>query len=388
MRLFLPASTNYLTNPSFEIDTNDDGLADGWGTVVAHATPSRVAGRLGGYAQRFTFDGTDVNLYDDLFTVTGLSEGDVITASGYLRTNLSGGGGQGPRIQLKSGATDSYTTSVLGITDWARYAVTIAVPAGSTTAVVTLRRITNAGITGTVDYDDLKLTKLAYLDPYHDGSTTDLNNSCAWTGAANASTSTRAASALIATTGLPAAMHTAGTIAMKVSPTLAAANGIAHDFITLHQAAAAFICLSKDTANKFSLTCCGTTANSVLSAAQSYAANSAHVLVGRWTQGGAGTMDLNYDGTNAAQAAQAKTLVQPTAAYFGTLNDGSLASMAYEGPILISPTRKPDAWVTAIQASSGAAYSDIAGLKKNFMAPGDALWVGNLNDISLWTKGT
>src|SRR5919107_1840917 len=44
---------NLLVNPSFETDSNADGLSDSWQNYVNSQTYTRVAGRLSGFAQRF-----------------------------------------------------------------------------------------------------------------------------------------------------------------------------------------------------------------------------------------------------------------------------------------------------------------------------------------------
>jgi hypothetical protein len=49
---------NLAVNGGFELDTNSDGLADSWTlveTVSGTPTTTRVAGRVGGWAQRMAF---------------------------------------------------------------------------------------------------------------------------------------------------------------------------------------------------------------------------------------------------------------------------------------------------------------------------------------------
>jgi len=61
----------------------------------------------------------------------------------------------------------------------------------------------------------------------------------------------------------------------------------------------------------------------------------------------------------------------------------------YEGPVIISPARKSDAWTTAVDAILRGASIDLFTLKRDYMSPGDALFTGNQADGSnLYVKGS
>lgn len=112
--------------------------------------------------------------------------------------------------------------------------------------------------------------------------------------------------------------------------------------------------------------------NNVTSYAQSAvltgAAGVPHFLVGRWVD--ATSLDLNHDGTDVAQVSHATAAEAYTSFSIGG-ETATREATAHIGPFIISPARKTDGWVTAIQANSGAAYSSIPRLVRDFMAVGD-----------------
>jgi hypothetical protein len=87
--------------------------------------------------------------------------------------------------------------------------------------------------------------------------------------------------------------------------------------------------------------------------------------VARWVT--SASADLNYDGTNLDQAAHATAITQPDFIGVGYWAGTTRQNTYPTGPVLISPQRKSDAWVAAIQANSGAAYSDPMRLVRDFM---------------------
>ena len=87
---------NLVLNPSFEVDSNSDGLADNWTlseTVAGAVTLTRVAGLFGSYAQRvqYTGEATDANRYcrilSDLSAVGSVAEGDALYFSAWVKQN-------------------------------------------------------------------------------------------------------------------------------------------------------------------------------------------------------------------------------------------------------------------------------------------------------------
>ena len=59
----------------------------------------------------------------------------------------------------------------------------------------------------------------------------------------------------------------------------------------------------------------------------------------------------------------------------------------YIGPVLISPTRKSDAWTAEIAAYLAGASISIPYLKSHFMSPGDALIPLTPGDSKMYVKG-
>lgn len=74
---------------------------------------------------------------------------------------------------------------------WTRLSSTFVVPAGATLMTVYLNSEDLSVAGSTYDFDQFLIEKTDALQPYFDGNTTDPNYTHAWTGAVNASTSTR-----------------------------------------------------------------------------------------------------------------------------------------------------------------------------------------------------
>lgn len=401
-RLFLPAATNYHANPSLE-GTYVGGLAPGLSVISSALAGSivkePVAGRTGGQAQRIAYTGLagdagDWILMDSAVTAVGsFAAGEVVTASFYYRGTLGAGiynaGGLIAALDAAGASVgNSGAAPMVTSADWTRCSVTYTLPAN--TSKIYLRMQWNGHAEGTVidlAFDDFQIEKSPFPTPYFDGYTVDGNNSCAWTGAANASTSTRAVSDLQFAPGGLSVCQSFGTIAMRYSPLIAAdASPAFQTYAQFDKSGTARTYLDSGgaLANSYRM---GAGGQSASAASQTFGAGSTQCVVGRWSRTGP-TIDLNVNGVDASQVTTAWS-ADPGAIDILRVGYGNgRASNAYEGPLLLSPTRKPDAWVTAIQANSGAAYSDINRLKREFMAPGDALWVGNEGDINLWVKGS
>jgi hypothetical protein len=225
------------------------------------------------------------------------------------------------------------------------------------------------GDTIDITIDDVLIEKSSVLTPYFDGT----YPTCAWTDAANASTSTRTASSLIDAAGAYVA-DAAGTIALRFVPLWAGNDGALHELLSIRDAGdtADAVRIYKDTDNKVKLRLAGAGTKTIDSAAQSFAIGSSHVLVARWNNGDetGPVLNLNLDGTDVAEVANDQTItVGKIVVGAGATNVGA----SYEGPELFAPTYKADAWVTAIQASSGAAYNNLHVLWNTYCASGDLL---------------
>jgi hypothetical protein len=127
----------------------------------------------------------------------------------------------------------------------------------------------------------------------------------------------------------------------------------------------------------------------VANAASSKQAESNHVrvvgtpfgTVGRFA---ADTVDLNVGGTNTAQQIGLGAPVFAGPLAIGCDAAGNNQTPVYIGPVIISPTRKSDAWVTAIQAGSGTTYDNLNTLW-GMMASGDLLLPLDRNGYG-WVK--
>jgi len=84
---------NLILNPSFEVDTNADGLADNWTltkTVSGTPTTSRVAGLFGSYAQRIAYtsssdSGKNMGIFCDTTAVGSVAEGAGLSGGVWVR---------------------------------------------------------------------------------------------------------------------------------------------------------------------------------------------------------------------------------------------------------------------------------------------------------------
>lgn len=84
----------------------------------------------------------------------------------------------------------TYSTQAPNVAGSTRISLTFTVPAGATEAFIRLQNGTSAG-GGDTWWDDFMLEQAPALDTYFDGASTGGNYTYAWTGTANASTSTK-----------------------------------------------------------------------------------------------------------------------------------------------------------------------------------------------------
>jgi hypothetical protein len=377
-RLFLPAATNYCANPSFELDTDSDGRADGWSTWASSIGGTPVFTRVsalrgqGSYAQHLSYTGVAGDSDAALRCITDTSEvdsvapGDVLTVSVDLLGSLSGTLAVIEVVWLKADGSSIISIDAgSGIDPTAtvdRYShTTAAAPAlASRFRVGVLFPGIAEGDTVDASIDDVLVEKSSVLTLYFDGSYPD----CAWTGTANASTSTRTASDLqYSSTGFfGEEMTVAGRTSQLTTGDLNR---------TLFRDGNSTVIFGGGWGQQWRVVLnYGDTASVQLNKA--YAVGDVITYVGRYTTT---TLDLSVNGTDATQVAHA--LGAPTGVGAALGPDG--AYYGYVGPLLVSPTRKSDAWVAAIQADNGAALSNLAQLFSAFMAVGDVLfpWGGD-----------
>lgn len=203
-RELLAASVNHAANTSFELDTNEDGTADGVTLTgaTAETTLSIVDGRLGGHAQRMvaTFDGSPTDGYValDSSAAATFAQGDVATFSAYIKGSAAGITIQ-PYVVVRDSSNSPINTSlgsaVTLTADWQRVTASRTCDVGADRARggFYISALT-AGDTIDLVMDDFQLEKGA-ITPYFNGSTPG----CTWAGTVNASVSNRVISALIYT---------------------------------------------------------------------------------------------------------------------------------------------------------------------------------------------
>ncbi len=161
---------------------------------------------------------------------------------------------------------------------------------------------------------------------------------------------------------------TAGTIAFRFVPQFAGNDNATQRLFYAYVGAYDRVRFFKDMANKVNCAITdGTDTVSSLTAAQSWASGTVHYVVGRWTW--AATVDVNLDSTNATQGDASAVNAQTCDSIY--VGHATVPAPTFIGPAIVSPTRKSDAWVTAIQASSGAAYQSVPRLVRDFLAVGD-----------------
>lgn len=388
-RLFLPAAINYVMDPSFSRLPQANGLVygsayyptDATATVTCSITQEVIEGRLVN-VQNFRIVGNaGVSLYPNFkfpLNAQHYDTGEVITQSLYIRVNEKVGSSAW-NLRTYNQASTKYlagTPLPLVATPMFRDATT-GVISDTQVNVYTYCQLQCTGgfaAGGVMDVSTalLSVTDESILTPYFDGSYDD----CAWTGTADASTSTRTVSALT----LPVTLGSTGfTISGRFTPLWAANDGVAHNLLTLYAGADARATIYKHTDNKLYCTVTdGTDSASSATAALSFAANSTHTFVARCTW--AGTVDLNLDGTDATQGDASAVAAQTidSIAFGGD-------ALSYVGPVTASGTREDDTWTAAIQADSGAAFGSLPLLWDTYMVSGDGL-APLSSDGRMWIK--
>ena len=368
-RLFLPAGTNYCTNPSFELDSNSDGLADGWTsasydhTVVTSRVPA-LTGSRGQYAQRWQVSG-DGSGNATLFCgdMGGCSAGEPFSLSILVDASLVG---CASNIALVGGAFSEL--HILNIPDTGG-AVMLALSGvwAQEHAATHLYWFATDVVDGDsldITIDDVLVGKSSILTPYFDGS----YPSCTWSGTANASTSTRTASDL--RYGVPGlSLDGVGTVACRVTPLYPSTASTWKTFINVTTATGAGAALQQNFGGVYVTEFDGVN-NPFLAVEKVFSTGDVLTCVGR---GDGSWLDLNINGVDGTHASDTSTLSALSQMFVGNSHDQNASALSYIGPIIASPYRKSDAWVAAIQANDGAAYNNLNTLWRNYMTSGDML---------------
>lgn len=171
------ATTNRVTNPSFETNTTDWAAA---GSAIARVS---TCNRIGGYSLRvITNNGAAFEGAEHVVTAN-TAAGTEYTFSAYVR------GSGTMRVSCWDDVTGYQHGSIVTLTDtWQRATLTATFGVGSTVRALEIRTNVQQNITFYIDAVQVEQQDCA--TSYCDGS---LGTGYAWTGAAHASTSTRTA---------------------------------------------------------------------------------------------------------------------------------------------------------------------------------------------------
>jgi hypothetical protein len=354
-RLFLPAATG----ATAMLCPDPQGtLADGtfWpadtantDTTANQALPVPISGTNITKCLKLVNDGTaDAPVTANLTVVASTSYNDSI----YVYAPTLGG-----NLTITSEVGHTFTVAALTAanTGFVRYSVQANTVAGE---VVKGLKFTFAGGTASTVYvTGYNPVAASLVVPYFDGSST--GGGCAWTGTANASTSTRAASVLTyPQSAVPVA--TGGTVALRFSSLGTQATvGAYSSLFSLDKtggAAYGWVIRNQNGSGVGAGFYDGT--DVVSTDGTAFAAASTKAVVARWLD--AATLDCSVNGTPVAQVNAAA--VDPTYAgsfYIGT--QGTNYSYSYIGPFAISPTRVADAETATLSTmlTAGATGADL-----------------------------
>jgi hypothetical protein len=169
------SDVNLLTNSSFETDTA--GYTTGANVTLVRSTASAYVGNASGLMTALVTSGSGTTV-DRSYTTT---VGQVYTASAWMK---SASGAR--QINITSSGTVQSSSLLTSNSTWQRVYVTVV--AVSTTTTFNIRMAT-AGAIGDAIYIDAVQLETGQLSDWSDYN--DVTRTYAWTGTANASTSTR-----------------------------------------------------------------------------------------------------------------------------------------------------------------------------------------------------
>lgn len=184
--------TNLVLNPSFEADTVGNlGTIGNWSSYGSNPTYKGVSADFAEYgSQSFKVSAssdTDGGIYTQ---ITGLTSGQIVTASAYCKTDTNVGNANLTldTSQHSAGGATTKTTNV-GASNGSRVSVTMLMDATKLNIFIGLGSFGAESI-GNVWWDGILLEITGSAGTYFDGNITVGGYTTAWTGTANASTST------------------------------------------------------------------------------------------------------------------------------------------------------------------------------------------------------
>ena len=351
-RLFLPAGTNLATDPQgtaqtfWPADGTHNDLTPNQSLPVPLADQPLITKCI-----KLANDGTAESSQTANMTVSASTS---YWTTLYVYAPTLGGN---LVITGETGTTSTVATLTAANTGWVRYAAATNTGVGQTT--LALKFAFAGGTASTVYVTGVCPYAGTVTVPYWDGS----YPGCAWSGTANASTSTRSASDLQFSRTSPFTLFTqaAGTWACRFAPLFASSASPSNiPLLGISRSGTPSMCIRLTAnANNIGLVQYDGASFQGNTAATSYTAGSLNSAVGRW---GGGKIDTDVNGTGATQADLTITPTPDTDMRIGG-NDGSEgASRSYVGPVVLSPTRWSDADKTSFQANQAALWSDVAAL--------------------------
>ena len=175
--------TNLVTNPNFEANTTGwttNGSSLGTTTSQKHSgTQSAVASFVYGSAlNRAVYSASNITVAANAtYTVSAWVKGDAGKPLQLVfRNNITGS------------TSDSWAQPVTATGEWQRLSLTFTTPATTTSGIVIVQNTST--LANIVYIDDVMLEQTAKLNTYFDGNTVVAGRTFAWTGNANASSST------------------------------------------------------------------------------------------------------------------------------------------------------------------------------------------------------
>ncbi len=201
------ATTNLITNPSFE--TNTTGWSTfGTGATFAQSTIRSMFGTNSGYYQN-----GGISSAGRIQATLAVSASTAYAASIWIYTPNTNSGNAYLRIDNNGGSSLGVQTENVQSDQWNRVVVNFTTPSDVTSVFF---RVYAGGVSNKYFVDGIQLEQKAYATPYCDGS---LGTGHSWSGTTHASTSSRTAGSAYYTNPLSA---TAGTLGIWWQPAAAA----------------------------------------------------------------------------------------------------------------------------------------------------------------------
>jgi lysophospholipase L1-like esterase len=356
-RLFLPALTNLVTDPRCKV-------ANGtyWPASTAHtvATPNVSVVGLPPLPAGYESVATCLKLENDGTADAPVTANIAVTASKdytYQLLVFAPALGGNLTITCETGHVFTLVALTGANAGWYKASIKASTVAGET--VHGLKFAFAGGTSSIVYVTAAALTQTAWAPPWFCGA----NPGCAWTSAADGSASTLTASSLVSPGGAFGAM--VGTIALRYVPLFPSTSGQIAALVYGQPGNCLQLYLS---ANKFYAKVTDGTHSPWVERSVTWAVGDVLTVVARF----GANVDLQVNGVPATPTANTAVGSAPTSLQIGSFSP--YMAQGYVASLLVSPEAKSDAWMAAIQANGGAAFSDPFGLFRDYESANDSLW--------------